>query len=570
MPMRKFIDILNSAIDDQDFHSPSPIVGGRGRSYLRESIERIEEATNYQQMFSSVLDSTKDQDDNVAISNQIKELIRWAKQSLKREDRIVWYLRIVRLDMLTSEKRGKAISELSSRGGNSDYEHWSSYLRSNMGKSAFAHFFDLPVKKIADYRFGWQSPDTVFDILREYEEEWKKSNTPDDESFPIDPVSEKIIQSFPDGFSWVMLNRGGCRKEANAMGHCGNGAGREGQHLLSLRKLITMPNGDKFWRPSLTFILEQDGFLGEMKGRGNQKPSEKYHPHIVELLKKTSLVKGIRGGGYLKENNFSMGDLSEEQRQELYNINPELMGPLDYYKKMGITDDLIRKTADVLGVNPHNVQLDKTGATIKTFFNFEDFVEEWCGKDANRNMEFEPYYSSNNVSNDSIESLIDSLPSDLVKKIIADVEPMMSSDDRDDYDLDRSDDLVKMMEEYDSEYYGILAEAVARGEESGAESEHYKAYNDLLTSDFELWVGDKKVRATLYDKNGGPPERHGGEIVAKIPIIDYLWWVEHGEDDGDLTLDDTPDISIPHYGWSDYDEHAAIEYAKEMIPYESE
>lgn len=568
--MRKFIDILNSVFseDDKDSYVAPAFYSGRRQS-LMESVERLEEATNYQQMFDPVL-SNKDQDVVAELSNQIKNLIKWARQHLKREDRIVWYLRIARLVMLNDEQQKKEEARLIENGGQSEYLHWSSYFNTNMGRQEISHFFDMPIKHIIDYRFGWQSPELVLDLFRKYEAEWKESNTPDDESFPLDPESEKIIHSFPDGFHWVMLNRGGCRKEANAMGHCGNGSGRQGQHLLSLRKLITMPNGDKYWRPSLTFILEEDGFLGEMKGRGNQKPSEKYHPHIVELLKKTSLVKGIRGGGYLKENNFSMADLSEDRRQELYNINPELMGPLDYYKKMGITPDLIRKTADLLGVSPHNVQLDKTGATIKTFFSFEDFVEEWCGKDANRNMEFEPYFSSSDVSNDDIEGLVDSLPSDLIKKIISELEPMMSSDDLDDYDLDRSSDLVKMMEEYDSEYYSILAEAVARGLESGAESEHYKAYSNLLTSDFELWVGDKKVKATLYDKNGGPPDRHGGEIMAKIPIIDYLWWAEHGEDDGDLALDDTPDIDVPHYGWSDYDENSAIEYAKEMIPIESE
>lgn len=555
--MRKFIDIISGVFETEDDFVPTKTYGGRRQS-LMESIERLEEATNYQQMFDPVL-GNKDQDVAVELSSQIKNLIQWARQHLKREDRIVWYLRIARLAMMSEEQQKKEEARLIERGGQSDYLHWSSYFNTNMGRQEFSHFFNTPIKRIIDYRFGWQTPDTVLDAFRQYEDEWKESNTPDDESFPTDPASEDIIHSFPDNFHWVMLNRGGCRKEANAMGHCGNGSGRPGQRLLSLRKLIKMPNKDEFWRPSLTFILEDDGYLGEMKGRGNQKPSEKYHPHIVELLKKTSLIKGIRGGGYMAENNFSMSDLNDDQKETLYAINPELMGPLDYYKKIGIDDKLIEKTASMLGVNPSNIKIDENGATIKTFFGFEDFVEEWCGKDARQNLEFEPYYSPSDVSRDSVESLVDSLPDNIVKTLVAEVEPLMSAEDREDNDLDYTSDLVKMLEEYNVEYYDTLQQAVATGEEHGASAEHFKAYNDLLTSDFELWAEDRKIKATIYG------DRFDREIIAKIPTVDYLWWVENSSSD-EMELDDKPDISVPHYGWSDYDEEAAISYATDMIP----
>ena len=54
--------------------------------------------------------------------------------------------------------------------------------------------------------------------------------------------------------------------------------------VLSLRQKVTH-DGEKYHRPVLTFILDDRGFLGEMKGRNNNKPSEKYHSYIVELLK---------------------------------------------------------------------------------------------------------------------------------------------------------------------------------------------------------------------------------------------------------------------------------------------
>jgi hypothetical protein len=74
-------------------------------------------------------------------------------------------------------------------------------------------------------------------------------------------------------------------------------------------------------KPNLTFILKSGEFLGEMKGRGNQKPQEKYHSYIMELLlyKKNGkyLVSGIEGGGYAPERNFDLEDLSDQLLKQL-------------------------------------------------------------------------------------------------------------------------------------------------------------------------------------------------------------------------------------------------------------
>ena len=78
----------------------------------------------------------------------------------------------------------------------------------------------------------------------------------------------------------------------------------------------------------MTFILQGDGSLGEMKGRSNNKPKEDYHPYILSLLKAKVggeyLVKNIRGGGYAPENNFDLEDLSDENLETLFKEIPEL------------------------------------------------------------------------------------------------------------------------------------------------------------------------------------------------------------------------------------------------------
>jgi hypothetical protein len=55
-----------------------------------------------------------------------------------------------------------------------------------------------------------------------------------------------------------------------------------------------------------------------MKAKANQKPSEQYHPQIMQLLL-NPMVKGIEGAGYAPYMNFSIFDLSEHNIEVLIN-----------------------------------------------------------------------------------------------------------------------------------------------------------------------------------------------------------------------------------------------------------
>jgi hypothetical protein len=127
--------------------------------------------------------------------------------------------------------------------------------------------------------------------------------------------------------NWHDLGISSCTAEGKAMGHCGNAASaQQGDRILSLRTTHKIKNKE-YHEPHLTFI-NNEGFLGEMKGRGNEKPAPHYHEHIVHLLKNPS-IKGIFGGGYLKENNFKFSDLSQELQKEVLKHNPNLITDTD-------------------------------------------------------------------------------------------------------------------------------------------------------------------------------------------------------------------------------------------------
>jgi hypothetical protein len=288
------------------------------------------------------------------VIDKIHNDIEWAIYNLKREDRIVWYLRQIKavhyfqtdpntkamVDKLYNYKKTKEDADelnalinkipewarkssafgevLSMHPVNKLFE-----FRTSLAQSLL-HFLSLNIPQINNFRFENQQWKDIRDQFRKLEEEWaEKQKSWIDITDELKEGRISPIVVFDDGFRWFNLNRPRCEQEGKAMGHCGNCGGRRDDTVLSLRKL-KQEGGRMYARPSLTFILHDNGQLGEMKGRGNKKPNEKYHPYILRLLAQKNLIKGIEGGGYLPENNFSLGDLSDERLEAIFNARPDL------------------------------------------------------------------------------------------------------------------------------------------------------------------------------------------------------------------------------------------------------
>jgi len=159
----------------------------------------------------------------------------------------------------------------------------------------------------------------------------------------------KPILTFNDGYNWVDLEKGYCEKEGRSMGHCGNVNTQPGDSILSLRDRKNIPH--------LTFIFN-NGYLGEMKGKGNSKPAQSYHKYIIELLK-LPIIKNIIDGKYLPGNDFKLSDLNDEQREEIFNVNPKLK--IRYlFEKLKENQNLSKEEFDEL----EKFALSRTGASF--------------------------------------------------------------------------------------------------------------------------------------------------------------------------------------------------------------
>ncbi len=320
--------------------------------------------------------------------------IDWARETLEREDRIIWYLRYLQIAILekaseddpnfgdAADKKVRQLAQKSGQSPGTVKASLSMFIDGSV-KQMLVHALSMPIAGIKQYVFGWQPAQEVYDDFQQLEKDWKDDQN---RTVPFDD-SHAVVIDFGDGYAWYNLDTAYCPDEARAMGHCGNSP-RSGSddRIISLRRKQQV--GDEvILTPVLTFILDSNGLLGEMKGRGNDKPAERYHQYIIPLLRHES-IEGIKGGGYMAQNNFSINDLDEEVRDELLAENPALEGPMELIRKT-IKDGDYERSQKALEdlLNDYNLQHEEftvddwssahPQVILKRWQNFEDAARDY-------------------------------------------------------------------------------------------------------------------------------------------------------------------------------------------------
>jgi len=268
--------------------------------------------------------------------NDVISKLEWALEHLGKEDRVLWVLGIIRryhlltwsptetndLPRKDKNKRSYALRNFGIGRANEDYNcliesfipNWPHFK--SLAEMHDSHAFkSLPFHKM---KGGRQVPLSVKEVmlsLRSQEESLAENSL---SKYCDDGID---FLKLNNGWKWVKVAEGYSRQEAAAMGHCGNGAGKTGDILYSLREPISKQNQIR-WRPHLTFICNKNCFFGEMKGRGNSKPSTIYNDFVSQLFMQKEF-RGARGGGYLPQNNFDLTQLSSRQIAEIAVANPQ-------------------------------------------------------------------------------------------------------------------------------------------------------------------------------------------------------------------------------------------------------
>lgn len=171
--------------------------------------------------------------ETTALVNMFKKALVWAKQNLKKSDRIVWFLKYARIEIIESYVELLGFEYLENAIKESGLTITSSELKDSHFaygiKIKLEHYLSLPIQAIQNYQFNKQSPIEIFNYFENAEAEWREAR---ENLIPFDPEDKAVIQ-FTDGFAWVHLSRASCRAEGDAMGHCGNaGSPSSGDTIL--------------------------------------------------------------------------------------------------------------------------------------------------------------------------------------------------------------------------------------------------------------------------------------------------------------------------------------------------
>jgi len=229
-----------------------------------------------------------------ADSDDHDHVVKWAADSIKPNDMQSWYLR--------NYKQNPAI-----------------HTTENQEK--IAHFSGMHGLSEDIKNVKLDKNDTLESGLAKYDQAEKKWQSSSGSRFTA-PEGKKIVE-LGNGMGWYDLKKPVSSEEANCMGHCGNsGNPHEKDQIFSLRKEVKV--GNKTYHEPMSTAIYNKGWLGEMKGRANSRPGEKFHEHYAALLKHPK-IKGLIGAGHKPQENFHFDDLSPELQQQVKTANPAMV-----------------------------------------------------------------------------------------------------------------------------------------------------------------------------------------------------------------------------------------------------
>ena len=300
--------------------------------YYEKYIDMLLEAVNYNQMFSPTLIQHLGVD-----ANEIKSYIAKVKSTLKREDRIVWFLRLYKMNLIakaldtnkTPEFRTYADKELqkynSKAGSNVSYGELKRLPSSSRLLPKLEHYYSMNVHKINEYVFKYQTPKDVVAQFEKWEDEHLAKNSKERH---IVERNEQVFLDCGGGWYWLDLGRASCREEADAMGHCGNGGVTDPNiTIISLRKKVQQ--GKKvFWQPHATAIYyKREKSIEQIKGANNNKPDSSLAPQMFKLFM-DDRVQGFIHGSYEAKQDFRPDDLPQDMQDTLEQEKPEMLATI--------------------------------------------------------------------------------------------------------------------------------------------------------------------------------------------------------------------------------------------------
>jgi hypothetical protein len=541
----------------------------------------FENQAQYKQMLNGLVKH------NIIDSSKAENIVKSLRINLKRNDRIVWWInwyriaqahrytkkRLLNADDTVKDQALQVFNEITKKDYNQISEYDVNYFLLRWSTMFMIEHLNYQITNIpAIAQMVWninESPQNIMEELEFYETEYNRRQS---EEVDLEE-GDKIILDYGN-YAWVMLNRGACDAEGRAMGHCGNVPSvRDGDRIISFRSKLK----NNKQKPHLTFILDKYGFLGEMKGRANTKPKEKYHTYIVDLLKQNNIIKGIKGGGYAPEENFELDDLDDNTRKELVKSNPVLGNIKDLIDLNVDRKIIVQKVLYVLASEGHYKHYDPTRETI--YIGEYDSVSEIGSAMNDNDLENVGSYDVFDGGKTSYDHYFDGLNKNMVEEILKNMHGRLRNSlinylkKSHNYDPDEHDLAEFILDSSDSDVFAAFESGAAEGTAVGTESEMYNDVIDHLNSQGFQRIEDLELIKNDLKKSLKYPSR--SNWVLSITINEVILYAKNKNfNDQELIEDfdnDIPEVigyvklSIPNYGWDGWNIEAAVERTEDEL-----
>ena len=441
-------------------------------------------------------------------------------------------------------------------------------------------------------------------LIRAYEKnnKPKKVEMPEDDPEGLEPYlryskeGEKIedddFEPAPEiGPQWVKLKTSKCAEyEGNWMGHCVAGYGQEIEEgrtwIYSFRDIANEPHITIEVRPSIVSPEERSELrpgdswtLQQIKGKGNEPPAEKYHPHVVDFLTKLSLQA--------EEGNVEVDIASGSELEAMTDLDKmdwlrehgglEIPGPLgremaniaiertayDIYKAKGMTRQL-EHTIENYFSDQNEYDANNKGFILTQANSLQEFMDEHgdslghAVKHVMSVMDGEEYIDME-ADPMMMRDLFDTLPKEKYNAIRRYLVEKYGDDPTRADDFDFTSGLLSIAEEEGDELYSAVMRAVETGLRYGVEAD--------MVQWLERSLGDLESKYT-YE---GPMHLIRGDdwdspvklIAPEDDVAQHVqYWAQNDRENyGDDLFDaiQFEELEEPNYGWSGYDEDSAKE-----------
>jgi len=318
----------------------------------------------------------------------------------------------------------------------------------------------------------------------------------------VEPEEHTIIKEYDevDGvkYYWVLIPKNFCDVESGRMGHCGRtGSGNE---LISLRSIKPYGKGHTISDSHVTIAYGvEDGLFYQAKGKKNQKPAQKYHEYIFDLIKYlasdeltlpianertgevdeyTYAFNGF-GSEYDSKEDYDFEDMSKEEIKELYEIKPSIFD--DFGGR------IILYEADIIDERPSTtITIKKSAKDVEDLLDLgrdisNDFIQNVLTGDTYQYFDGSDswgyYYKNaedyvNELNENNTNAVIDKIVeiTSLSKEVVEEngIEHYISGQDED-FEKDEFDDIIRS-----------IASALNSAEQDAYVSYYYKQIESAL------------------------------------------------------------------------------------------